>query len=186
MAISTHAWFVCNAVAGAVFAPFVLRSLGAPPLALGLAVSAAGVGGLIGAFFAARAGEALGAGRAIIGCRALNAVGFALVACGVAGWSGWAFVIAGQLVVGLGMGASNANEMGYRQTVTPDTLQGRVNATIRSINRAMIVVAAPLGGLLADRIGYRTALALAAVGFAGVAGWMLLTPFRDARIETPD
>lgn len=183
MAISTHAWFVCNATAGAVFAPFVLRSLHAPPSALGLALSAAGVGGLVGSVYATRAGARLGAGRAIIGCRALNAVGFGLVACGTAGWNGWAAIIAGQLVIGVGMGASNANEMGYRQSVTPDRLQGRMNATIRSINRAMIVVAAPLGGLVADQIGYRTTLGLAAAGFALTALGMTLTPFRDARIE---
>lgn len=183
MAISTHAWFICNAAAGAVFAPFVLRSLRAPPLALGLALSAAGVGGLVGALHATRLGERLGAGRAVIGCRALTAVGFGLLACGMSGWLGWVDVIAGQFVIGVSMGAENANEMGYRQSATPDELQGRMNATMRSINRAMIVFAAPLGGLIGDRFGYRTTIGLAAVGFAVVAVGMTLTPFRDARIE---
>ncbi len=186
MAISTHAWFICNATAGAVFAPFVLRSLHAPPLALGLALSAAGVGGLVGALYATRLGERLGAGRAVIGCRALTAVGFGLLAFGMSGWLGWVDVIAGQFVIGVSMGAENANEMGYRQSATPDELQGRMNATMRSINRAMIVFAAPLGGLVGDRFGYRTTIALAAVGFAIVAVGMTLTPFRDARIEPAD
>ena len=79
MAIGTHAWFICNAVAGAVFAPFVLRSLGAPPLALGLALSAAGIGGLAGSLSATQLGERFGAGRVVIGCRVLTAVGFGLV-----------------------------------------------------------------------------------------------------------
>jgi predicted MFS family arabinose efflux permease len=183
MAISTHAWFICNAAAGAVFAPFVLRSLRAPPVALGLAVSAAGIGGLVGSLYATRLGERLGAGRAIISCRALTAAGFGLLAFGVSGWVGWVDVVAGQFVIGLSMGAENANEMGYRQSVTPDELQGRMNATMRSINRAMIVFAAPLGGLVADRIGYRTTIGIAAAGFALVAVGMTLTPFRDARIE---
>lgn len=186
MAISTHAWFICNATAGAVFAPFVLRSLHAPPSALGLALSAAGAGGLVGSLYATRLGEWFGAGRAIIGCRALNALGFGLVACGTIGWIGWVAIVAGQFVIGVSMGASNANEMGYRQSVTPDELQGRMNATIRSINRAMVVVAAPLGGLAADWIGYRTTIGLAALGFALVAAWMTLTPFRDVRIEPAD
>ncbi len=54
---------------------------------------------------------------------------------------------------------------------------------VRSINRAMIVVAAPLGGLLADRIGYRATIQLAAGGFVLVAIGMSMTPFREARIE---
>ena len=77
-------------------------------------------------------------------------------------------MLAGQFVIGLSMGAENANEMGYRQAETPDALQGRMNATMRSINRAMIVVAAPLGGLLRpDRIGLATVatIELAAGGY---------------------
>jgi hypothetical protein len=54
---------------------------------------------------------------------------------------------AGQFLPGLSMGAENANEMGYRQTVTPDRLQGRMNATMRSINRSMIVIGAPSGSV---------------------------------------
>jgi predicted MFS family arabinose efflux permease len=56
------------------------------------------------------------------------------------------------------MGADHANEMGYRQAVTQDRLQARMNGTIRSVNRAMIVVGAPIGGLLGDRLGYRHAI----------------------------
>ncbi|MBA2699445.1 MAG: MFS transporter, partial [Nocardioidaceae bacterium] len=49
--------------------------------------------------------------------------------------------------------ARNANEMGYRQAGTPDELKGRLNTTMRSVNRA-IVVCEPVGGLLAYAIGY--------------------------------
>jgi MFS family permease len=48
----------------------------------------------------------------------------------------------------------------------------------------MIVVAAPLGGLLADRIGYRAAIWAAAVGFGLVALALGLSRFANARIET--
>lgn len=34
---------------------------------------------------------------------------------------------AGQLLFGLSIGAENANEMGYRQAVTPDRLRGRMS-----------------------------------------------------------
>lgn len=71
--------------------------------------------------------------------------------------------------VGLSMGAENANELGYRQVVTPDRLQSRMNTTMRSINRAMIVLGALVGGLLADAIGYRTMLGAATGGFLLVA-----------------
>lgn len=48
----------------------------------------------------------------------------------------------GQLTYGLGMGAEGPTEMSYRQPVTPDRLQGRMNSTMRSINRAAVVIGA--------------------------------------------
>jgi MFS family permease len=188
-AVSTHAWFICSGVSGAVLAPFVLRTAQLPPSALGIALSMAGVGGLGGALLASRLGDQVGQGRAVIATRVVNAAAFVVmaltpVASTAGGWVSLAVLGAGQLLLGLSMGASNANEMGYRQSVTPDRLQGRMNATMRSINRAMVVVAAPLGGALADQIGYRTTLWAVAAGFAAGALALSITPFAEARIDT--
>ena len=87
----------------------------------------------------------------------------------------------GQAVHGLGMGFSNSHEMSYRQALTPDALQARTNTTMRSANRAVIVVVAPLGGLLAVQAGNRAALVVAAVVFA--VSVAVLVPFR--RVRTP-
>ncbi len=65
--------------------------------------------------------------------------------------------------------------------MTPDALQGRMNTTMRSVNRAMIVVGAPVGGLLADTIGYRLTLWIATAGFALVTVALAASPFRHAR-----
>src|SRR5699024_11579712 len=48
-------------------------------------------------------------------------------------------VSSGQLFYGFAMGMEGPLEMGYRQSVTPLHLQGRMNATLRSINRSMVV-----------------------------------------------
>ncbi|MEV0680172.1 hypothetical protein AB0I60_26980 [Actinosynnema sp. NPDC050436] len=68
--------------------------------------------------------------------------------------------------------------------MTPDRLQGRVNTTIRSLNRGMIVVGAPLGGILADTAGYRTALWTGIAGLVGAALILGSSPFRHARVHT--
>jgi predicted MFS family arabinose efflux permease len=78
------------------------------------------------------------------------------------------------------MGADNPITLSYRQAVTPDRLQGRMNATIRSLNRAAVVVGAPLGGVLADTAGLRTALGVGAVGVAASGASLLLSGFRSA------
>jgi MFS family permease len=182
-ALGTHAWFVCASVAGAVMAPFALLTLDLSAFGLGVVLAIAGIGGLAGALVATRLGLRFGAGRVVIACVTITGVAWAVMALSSQGWSGWLVFGAGQLLLGLSMGASNANEMGYRQAATPDHLQGRTNGTMRSINRAMVVVGAPLGGWLGDALGFRTMLWAAAAGFLVVAAGFALSPFRGARLD---
>jgi MFS family permease len=181
LALSTHGWFLCSAITGAVLTPFALDTLGLDPFGLGLALSVGGIGGLVGSLAATRLGARFGAGRVVIACRAFTATSFALMALSTAHWSGWLLFGAGQLLLGLSMGAENANEMGYWQEVTADRLQGRMNATRRSINRAMIVIGAPIGGLLGETIGIRSTLWIAAGGFLIVSAALGASRFRHAR-----
>jgi MFS family permease len=161
LALSTHAWFVCSAVVNAVLPPYALRTLGLSPFGLG---------------------ARFGCGRVVVACRASTALAWALIALSTEQMAGWVVFGGGQLLLGLSLGAENANEMGYRQVVTPDRLQGRMNATMRSINRAMIVIGAPVGGVLGDAIGYRPMIWAAAGGFLTVSIALALSPFRKARI----
>ncbi len=154
----------------------------AEPFGFGLALAVGGVGGLLGALVATRLGIRYGAGRVVIGARATTALAWALIALSTDQWSGWLLFGVGQFVLGLSMGAENANEMGYWQAVTPDRLQGRMNATRRSINRAMIVVAAPVGGVLGDAFGFRLVLGLAAFGFLLSAVGLGATGFGRVRM----
>jgi len=183
LAIGTHAWFLCSSVAGAVLVPFALQTLGLSAFGLGLALAVAGVGGLLGSLVSTRLGARWGAGRVVIASRALTAVAFALQALSGNHWVGWVVFGGGQLLLGLSMGAENANEMGYRQAVTPDRLQGRMNATMRSINRAMVVIGAPIGGVLGDAVGFRPVLYAAAAGFLVVAAGLGSSRFRAARLD---
>lgn len=182
LAISTHGWFLCSAVAGAVLPPFALRTLGLSPFGLGLALAVGGVGGLLGSLAATGLGARFGAGRVVITCRVATAAAWALAALSTDRWTGWLLFGTGQFLLGAAIGASNANEMGYWQTATPDNLQGRTNATRRSINRGMIVVGAPLGGVIGDLIGLRAMLWSAAAGFLLVAFGLALTGVRRARL----
>ena len=101
-----------------------------------------------------------------------------LAGLGAGGWTAAAVLGAGRACHGFGIGFSNSHEMSYRQKLTPDELQARTNTTMRSINRAVIVVVAPLGGLLADQVGMRIALIVAAVVFAASALALATSPFR--------
>jgi MFS family permease len=88
----------------------------------------------------------------------------------------------GQFLYGFAMGIGGPLELGYRQSITPTRLQGRMNATMRSINRSMIVFGAPLGGAIADVLGFRMAIWVAIVGLAIVAAWFGLSPMYNAKL----
>lgn len=185
-AIATHAWFLVFAVVNVILPPFALRTLGLSAIGLGIALAVGGLGGLLGALAATHLGQRFGAGRVVIASHAGMAVAVTAVALSSDHWTGWMVFGVGELILGISLGASNANSMGYRQTITPDHLQGRMNATMRSINRAMIVVGAPLGGLLADTIGFRVTLWITVAGFVVIAAALTATPYRNARLdETP-
>lgn len=184
VAVAAHVWFVGNAVVGVVAAPYALLTLDLSPLQLGLTGALAGLGAVVGAAVTTRVGLVLGTGRTIIACYAVQAVAVLVMVTAARPGDRWLAVAvlgAGQGLYGLGLGMSNSHEMSYRQLVTPDELQARTNTTLRSINRAVMVVVAPLAGVLADARGIDDALLVAAVVFALVAAGLALTSFRTVR-----
>ena len=189
-AVTLHARFLFASVASTVFTLFVVRGLDpglAPDRAafgLGVVLAVGGVGAVVGNSLSHLVGR-WGAGRAIVLERVVEPLGWTLVALAATGTAGWVMVGAAQFVVWLALGVSGPNEMGYRQAVTPDRLQGRMNATIRSLNWGMLTIGAPVGGLLAEQIGYRPAIGLAVLGMAVAATVAVLSPLRHARHPEP-
>ncbi|MDQ3094880.1 MAG: MFS transporter [Actinomycetota bacterium] len=185
--LSTHAWFVGHAVVGVVLAPYVLRTLDLTAFQFGIVGAAGGVGAVVGAAVTTRVGRRLGTGRTIIVCHLVNTLGvIAMVVAGqkMAPAGTIAVIVVGQGLYGLAMGMSNSHAMSYRQLVTPDELQARTNTTLHSLNRAVVVIIAPIAGILADAWGIRPMLVLAAVIFALVAAGLGATSFRDVRAPT--
>lgn len=181
---STHAWFVGHAIMGVVLAPYILGELDLTALQFGLVGAAGGVGAVLGATITTRVGRRLGTGRTVIASHVVTTLGvttmvFAGGGMGTAGTV--AVLVVGQGLYGLAMGMSNSHQMSYRQVVTPDELQARTNTTLRSLNRAVIVVVAPVAGILADAWGIRPTMVLAAVIFGLVSAGLGGTSFRDVR-----
>lgn len=176
LAASTHGWTLFAAVLGTVYVPYTLLELGFSPFEGGLTLAAAGVGGLIGSGLSERWGRR--PGIAVPAAWLLDAVGIAVIAVTPVG--GLVVAGAGQFLNGLGLGLSSPVELSYRQAATPDRLQARMNATMRSFNRAAVVIGAPAGGLVANAAGPRFALWIAAAGMATAALVLAASPFRHA------
>jgi predicted MFS family arabinose efflux permease len=110
--------------------------------------------------------------------QALFPVAFVVVVLAQRGGLAVVMIAAGMFLFGFAVGLGSPIELTYRQSVTPDRLQGRMNTTIRSLNWGMYTIGGPLGGVLADRIGYRQTLWLGIAGVAAMAVWLGLSRVR--------
>ncbi len=184
LAVATHGWFLGNAVITVVGAPYALVTLSLTPFQFGLVGALGGVGAVLGAAVTTRVGQLLGTGRTIIACHVITTASvLVMVAAGGTSQAGASIAVLGTGVglYGLAMGMSNSHEMSFRQLLTPDELQARTNTTLRSLNRAVMVIAAPLAGILADHWGIRPTLLVAAAVFAVVSCVLALSSFRSVR-----
>lgn len=192
LALSVHTWFLGNSIVSTVFAVFVLRELDLAAWAYGVTLAFGAVGGFLGALIAPRIGGRFGAGWGIFIGRALVVVPWlALAVAPIDAASAVvvlvALVSAAQFVYGLAMGIEDANDTGYRQAVAPDALQGRMNSTIRTVNRVVFLLGALLAGLLVTFLGYRLTIGIAAIIFAAAALIVIASPLRRARhSDTPE
>ncbi|GAA1430476.1 MFS transporter [Microlunatus lacustris] len=185
LAAATHVWFAGQAVLAVVVPAYAFLQLELSALQLGLVLAVGGAGALGGAASSTAVGHRLGTGGAIICSYTASAAAagvMILAGLGTTTWAAAAILGAGQLGRGWAMGVSNSHEMSYRQALTPDALQARTNTTMRSLNRAVLVVVSPVAGLVADRIGYGQALGAAAVVFGFSALLLVLSPFRRVRV----
>lgn len=181
LAWSTHVWFVGNSAAFTILIPLVLRTLHFTPPIYGLLLAAAGAATLVGAFAAPRLGRRFGAGAVIVATRLAYPLLWAIITLApLVGHLAALPLFTGMTLYGLAMGIENANEMGFRQTVTPDELQGRTNTTLRAANRTGAFVGALAGGALATIAGVVVGLGACVAIFIVAASIVLFSPFRTA------
>lgn len=192
---------------GAVLPALVLNDLRLGALGLGLVLTGAGIGSVVGTLHSIRIGERWGTGKTMVIARLLQPIALALIALspmvaaamadgGLADqsyglpsewpaplWAAFAVAAGGQFLFWLAMGVEGPLEMGYWQAVTPDRLMSRMSATRRSINRGMIVVGAPIGGAIATVTTTSIALWVAAGIMVLAALVLLFSTFRNADVE---
>jgi predicted MFS family arabinose efflux permease len=140
-----------SAMVGAVFVIFLLNILSFSPVLIGLLGTVGAVGFLLGTLVTPVVTKRLGLGRAIAipaGIMVIN------IATPLAIY-GHAFLIVGAigLITGIVLPIYNINQVSLRQTIVPDRVQGRMNATVRTINWGTMPVGAMIGGTLGSTVG---------------------------------
>ncbi len=164
---------VAGSFYGVLYTIYLIQDLHLSPLLLGVVVSAGGVGSLVGSFLASRVIGRLGFGPALI----WTAIGASVVGV-LTPLAGGPLPLAVLMVflpqlIGDGLQTiEGVAELSLIQSVIPDTILGRVNATLEVFSHG---IAYPLGALLAAAlagwIGVRGGIA---IGWAGMAVSILL------------
>ena len=165
---------------GALYVLFAVRDLGLDAATLGFVLAAGNAGFLFGAVLAGRAASSLGLGATIVGAAMLTGLGGLLLPFATPAFA-VPVLIASGLLVGLGNPLYNVNQVSLRQAITPDRLQGRMNATMRFVVWGTMPIGYLTGGVAGEWLGLRTAIALLAVGAALAFLWLLFSPVRSLR-----
>jgi MFS family permease len=152
----------------AILLVFAYNQLRMSPGEVGVIFGVGSVGALIGAFLAVPIARRLGLGPAIAASMGISGTATFLIPVASLGF---AFpLLAGSFFVSqLGGTVYNINQVSLRQGVIPVRLQGRLNATVRTIVWGTIPLGAFAGGILGTRLGLVPTLYLsAAIGTLAV------------------
>ncbi|MFE2927492.1 MFS transporter [Streptomyces goshikiensis] len=154
------------AIAEPVALVFVTRTLDIPPYTVGLILAASGAGALVGAVIAAPMSRLLPLGRLLVLTATLTGVASLLtpLATLVPAPAAVALMVAMYVLDAAMIVVYNINVRSYRSAITPDEMQGRMNATNRMAGMGVMPIGAVLGGLLGTAVGTLPALVLASLG----------------------
>ena len=170
----------------AIILLYAVRELGMTAEVIGVAFSIGSIGALGGALLANRIGKRFGVGRTIVASAVLFGIPmfvFALMPAELALVGG----AAGIFIGGFTSVVYNINQVSFRQAITPERMQGRMNATMRFIVWGTIPVGAIIGGFLGSIIGLRETLLVSA--FLSTTPFLpvLFSPVRTIReMPAPD
>jgi MFS family permease len=184
IAICTSASNLFAHMAFAIYLVYAVRGLGLSPGLIGLTFALGNVGFVVGAVGANRIAKWLGIGTTIWVSAAIFGPSLLLIPLAPP-TAPFAFLVAAWFFGSFGSVVYNVNQVSLRQSITPDRLQGRMNATVRFLVWGTMPIGAFIGGALGSAIGLRATLFVAAVGGTFVALPVLLSPVRALR-EIPE
>ena len=102
------------------------------------------------------------------------------------GRPGWTTLLTTLGLVGVGYGVlvHNIAQISFRQSICPDRLLGRMNASMRFMIWGAFPLGSFTGGVLGEVIGVRGTLWVAAAGLSLSGLWVVFSPLRKM-VSTP-
>lgn len=185
-ALATGAWNLIDGTRIAVQVLFLTRTLRLEAVTVGAVFTAGAVGYLLGSLAPERVARRIGLGHAIL-LGIVTAAPMALLPALASGppLVAAAMVGAGFFLNGLFIPTYDVNQFSLRQAVTPLRLQGRVNATMRTLIRGTLPLGALLGGILAGYLGLRGVMLFSALGAPAAFLAIWFSPVRTLVVVPP-
>ena len=183
IAASTATFNFFGSMMGAIFLVYVVRELGMSAGTIGVVFAIGNVGYLVGAITANRVARRIGVGPAIVAGAATGAAGLLIPLAPEE--SPIPFLIAAGVILGYGVVVYNVTQLSFRQAITPERLQGRMNSVMRFIVWGVMPLGTLLGGAIATAVDLKAAIWVGALGQALAFLPVLLSPVRTLR-EMPE
>jgi MFS family permease len=165
---------------GVLIILFAVRELSLTAATIGVVFTIGNVGALLGAFVAGRVGRRLGVGPTIILTSLAAALGFVPLVFATPR-TAVPLLIAGGLISGFSNVVYNVTQVSLRQAITPQRLQGRMNATMRFVVWGTIPLGSLAGGALGELLGLRPAITVGVAGGLLAFLWVFFSPVRSLR-----
>lgn len=168
---------------GTVYLLFATRDLGLGPAAIGIIAGVGGAGSFLGAALAGRAVARFGIGPSMLLGMVGFTVGNALIPLAPAGAVvvGAAFLVAQQLVGDSAGTLYDVVETSLTQSVVAPRILGRVNASISTYTTLLSLIGTIGGGILAEVLGLRQAMAIGVLGGVAAFAFLWFSPIRTMR-----
>jgi MFS family permease len=172
----TATWNLGANMAFAVELIFLYRYLHLAPAVVGLVFAVGAVGALLGAIATGPIVARLGVGLTLL----LSVLsGGLIMATVLAAYTNAAVFLSILFFVEFLLGAPyDITQVSLRQAITPDRVQGRMNATMRTIVWGTIPIGSLLGGILAGGIGVVPTIVIGGFIVMLSVGWILAGPVR--------
>jgi MFS family permease len=164
---------------GAIIYKYLLQNLKMSVPEVGVVFAIGGAGSVLGAVTAMRVTNQLGVGRIIVLGMLLS--GAAVLFYFATPATAFYLLSAPLFVFYLGVLWYNVPQVSYRQSLVPAEIQGRMNATMRTIVSGTVPIGSLLGGILGEVVGVRETVGLTTLLGAMAFLFVLLSPVRKIK-----
>ena len=166
----------------ALYGVYLIRTLHFSPFVMGLTIGAGGIGSIAGAVLTGRLTRALGLGRAIVVTRLLHDLFTILIPlAGGPTLLAFAMIVVAQLGGDPFWTSHDIATMSLRQTIVPQRLLGRVSSAMHLLQAGALPLGAVVAGVLAEAVGVRATLFIAAAGMALGVVFLIASPIPGIR-----